>query len=148
MEFLSSTSLGLLSLLLKVLAIVVPLMIILEISREFKALDKLTAVTYPIAKPLGYKRESIYPLLAGIIFGISYGGGVLISEAKSGRVESKQMFLIALFLGICHAVFEDTLLFVSQGANGFMIIIVRVILAVVVVWGASLFMKEKDNQQT
>lgn len=130
---------------LKVFVIVVPLMVILEVSREFKALDRLTSATYPLARHLGFKRESIYPLLAGVIFGISYGGGVLISESRSGRVGANQMFLIALFLGMCHAVFEDTLLFVSQGANGFIIIVVRLILASVVVWGASLFIKEKAD---
>jgi hypothetical protein len=145
MEFLTSTASGLLLLLLKVFTIVVPLMIILEVSREFKVLDRLTSAVYPLARHLGYRRESIYPLLAGIIFGISYGGGVLISESNSGRIDRNQMFLIALFLGMCHAVFEDTLLFVSQGANGFVIIAARVTLAVVVVWTASHLIREKSD---
>ena len=144
MEFLTATLTGLFSLLLKVFLIVVPLMIVLEVSREFKALDWLTAAAYPFARRLGYKRESIYPLLAGVIFGISYGGGVLIGESQSGRISPWQMFLIALFLGMCHAVVEDTLLFASQGANGWIIIISRITLAILVVGTVSLFIKEKS----
>ena len=139
----SLRSLG--GLLLKVFCIVVPLMIILETSREFKILDKLTRALYPIARQMGFKRDSIYPLLAGIIFGISYGGGVLIGESSSGRISANQMFLVALFLGICHAVFEDTLLFMSVGANGFIILGVRILVAFVVVFMASLFLREKSD---
>lgn len=139
----SLRSLG--GLLLKVFCIVVPLMIILELSREFKILDKLTRALYPIARLIGFKRDSIYPLLAGVIFGISYGGGVLIGESSSGRISANQMFLVALFLGICHAVFEDTLLFMSVGANGFIILGVRITLAIVVVFMASLLLREKDD---
>ncbi|OGC94872.1 MAG: hypothetical protein A2W25_14205 [candidate division Zixibacteria bacterium RBG_16_53_22] len=145
MEFLIDTASGLLLLLFKVFTIVVPLMIVLEVSREFKVLDRLTSAVYPLARRLGFKSESIYPLLAGIIFGISYGGGVLISESNSGRIGRNQMFLIALFLGMCHAVFEDTLLFVSQGANGLVIIVARVTLAIAVVWTASHLIREKGN---
>lgn len=86
MEFLVHALLDLGSLLLKVFVIIVPLMIVLEISREFKLLDKLMAVSYPLAKPLGFGRDAIYPLVAGLIFGISYGGGVLIGESDSGRI--------------------------------------------------------------
>jgi hypothetical protein len=148
MEFLIATSSGLLGLLLKVFVIVVPLMIILEVSREFGALHWLTAAAFPLARHMGFKRDSIYPLIAGIIFGISYGGGVLISESNSGRIGANQIFLIALFLGMCHAIFEDTLLFVSLGANGFIIVIARSVLAIVVVSIVALFFKEKHDQQT
>jgi hypothetical protein len=145
MNFLINTSAGLFSLLLKVFVIVVPLMVILELSREFKALDKMISAVHPVARRVGFKRDSIYPLLAGIIFGISYGGGVLISESNSGRIGHRQRFLVALFLGMCHAIFEDTLLFMSQGANGFIIILSRVILAIIVVVAAAVMMKEKGD---
>jgi hypothetical protein len=133
------------SLLLKVFVIVVPLMVILEISRDYGALDKLTDKLHPFTRRLGLKRESIYPLIAGIIFGISYGGGVLIGESGTGRISGRQMFLVALFLGMCHSIFEDTLLFMSQGANGAIILVVRLILAIVVVLAAAFIMKEKGD---
>jgi hypothetical protein len=145
MQFALDTITGLGTLMLKVFLIVVPLMILLEISREFKILDKLIAAVYPVARRLGLKRDSIYPLMAGIIFGISYGAGVLIGESDSGRIRGKQMFLVALFLGICHSILEDTLLFAAQGANGFIILGVRIPLATVIVFFAALIIKEKSD---
>jgi hypothetical protein len=137
----SLSSLG--GLLAKVFVIVVSLMIVLEVFREFKVLDRLTSALMPFARIIGFKRDSIYPLIAGIIFGISYGGGILIGEARSGKVSVRQAFLIALFLGLCHAIFEDTLLFVSVGANGIVILVVRVSLAIMIVGGVAFLMKEK-----
>ncbi len=145
MQFALDTALGLGSLMLKVFLIVVPLMVLLEVSREFKILDKLIAAAYPAARRLGLKRDSIYPLVAGIIFGISYGAGVLIGESDSGRIKGKQMFLVALFLGICHSILEDTLLFAAQGANGFIILGVRIPLAMVIVFFVALIIKEKSD---
>ncbi len=137
MEFITTTSIGLGKLLFLVFAIVVPLMIVLEIFREFNILDRFTNFLLPVARLIGFQKESIYPLIAGILFGITYGGGVLIGESSSGRIDAKQSFLVALFLGLCHAMIEDTLLFVAQGANPLIIVPFRFILAFLVVLVAS-----------
>jgi hypothetical protein len=145
MEFVLDTGLGLFSLLVKVFFIVVPLMVLLEIFREFELLDKITdAVRRPAGK-LGFKRDSIYPLLAGVIFGISYGGGVLIGESGAGRIKGNQNFLVALYLGLCHAVFEDTLLFASLGANGLIVLFSRLLLATVIVFAVSFAIGERGD---
>lgn len=145
MEFVLDTGLGLFSLLVKVFFIVVPLMVLLEIFREFELLDKITdAVRRPAGK-LGFKRDSIYPLLAGVIFGISYGGGVLIGESSAGRIKGNQNFLVALYLGLCHAVFEDTLLFASLGANGLIVLFSRLLLATVIVFAVSFAIGERGD---
>ena len=61
MQFLLDTGLGLLSLLVKVFLIVVPLMMLLEIFREYELLDKITGAVRRPAGKLGFKRNSIYP---------------------------------------------------------------------------------------
>ena len=145
MQFLLDTGLGLFSLLVKVFLIVVPLMMLLEIFREYELLDKITGAVRRPAGKLGFKRDSIYPLLAGVIFGISYGGGVLIGESRAGRIKGNQNFLVALYLGLCHAVFEDTLLFASLGANGLIVLSSRLLLATAVVFAVSFAIGERGN---
>lgn len=132
-------------LLLRVFLIVVPLMILLEIFREYRIIDRLTAVIRRPAGIMGFRRDSIYPLLAGVLFGISYGGGVLIGESDAGRIKGDQRFLVALYLGLCHAVFEDTLIFISLGAIGVVVLAFRLILATVVVSGMALFLGERNQ---
>jgi hypothetical protein len=145
MDFVLETLSGLLSLLIKMFLIVVPLMVLLEIFREFNLIDKITRPFKAPARIIGFYEDSIYPLLAGIIFGLSYGGGVLIGESDSGRIKGNQKFLVALYLGLCHAVFEDTLIFASLGANGIVVLTTRLIIASIVVGIISLFLRRGNN---
>lgn len=115
-------------------AIVIPLMIVLEVARELKILDWAARRMSPL---MGFSRlspQAAFPLLVGIIFGIAYGAGVLIEEARSGRLDWKDIFLINIFLSVCHAVVEDTALFMAVGANGPVILLGRLIAAVLITW--------------
>lgn len=146
-EFVRETSTGLFFLLLRIFVIVVPLMLLLQIFREFNLIDRLTGIIKRPIAWLGYKRDSIYPLLAGVLFGISYGGGVLIGESKAGRIPGNQSFLVALYLGLCHAIFEDTLIFVALGANGAVVLSTRLFLATLVIIGVSSIIGERENKR-
>jgi hypothetical protein len=128
MEYAVETFWGLLSLLIKVFCIVVPLMILLEIFKEFDLIDKITKPLRIPARILGFYEESIYPLMAGIIFGLSYGGGVLIGESKTGRIRGSQKFLVALYHGI-------------------VVLVTRLLIATVVVGIVSLFIRRYNNKR-
>jgi len=75
------------------------------------------------------KVSTSFSIAAGLILGITYGAGILISEAKSGALSKKDIFFIATFLMICHSIIEDTLLFVIFGANYWIIVGIRIIYA-------------------
>lgn len=114
-----------------VFAILVPLMIVLELMRQTRALNWLTDSVHPLAGRIGFQREALVPLLAGFLFGISYGAGVLIPEARSRTIGKRQIFLVAVFLALSHAMIEDTLLFMAVGANGLYLFFSRLILAII-----------------
>lgn len=134
LTILSSMSFDLFRLMLKIFLIIIPLFIILEYVQRKGFLDWLGGKLGRFFGFLHFKKNSIFPLLAGLCFGISYGAGVLLDEARQGRIEGKQTFLVATYLGICHAVFEDTLLFVAVGASGLLLVIPRLIAASIVVY--------------
>ncbi|HXF48490.1 MAG TPA: nucleoside recognition domain-containing protein [Verrucomicrobiae bacterium] len=121
-------------LLLKIFFIIIPLFVLLEYAQRRGILDWLGKKLERFFAVLHFKKTSIFPLIAGLCFGISYGAGVLLDEARQGRLEGKQTFLVAAYLGICHAVFEDTLLFVAVGASGLLLVIPRLIAASLVVY--------------
>ena len=143
--FITNTAIGLIKLLLLVFSIIMPLMILLELARHFGFLQKAVKFISAATDKLGYDHDSIYPLLAGIIFGISYGGGVLIGEARTGRIIGRQAFLVAAFLALCHALFEDTLLLVSQGAIWWIVIVVRLPAAILVVFVIGMFLRRNHK---
>ncbi len=80
------------------------------------------------------KVNTSFSIMAGLILGITYGAGILIHEAKSGNLSKVEIFYIATFLMICHSVVEDVLLFVIFGANGWIVVIVRLLMAFVFSW--------------
>ncbi len=112
--------------------IVMPLMLFMEIAKDIKLLDLISKLFKPITKLFNTHEKSAFPLAVGIIFGISYGAGVLIKSSEEGEIDSKSLYIISVFLAACHAIVEDTLLFVAVGAKGLIIVSVRVIVAFVV----------------
>ena len=77
------------------------------------------------------KVNSAFSIMAGLILGITYGAGILVHEAKTGALSRKEIFYIATFLMICHSVIEDVLLFVIFGANGWIVVSIRLAMAFV-----------------
>ncbi len=73
--------------------------------------------------------SSSFSIIVGQLLGITYGAGILIREVEAGRMGEKDIFFVATVLMICHAVIEDTLLFVIFGANLWVIVAVRVVMA-------------------
>ena len=73
-----------------------------------------------------------FSILVGLILGITYGAGVLFSEASN--LKREDIFFVATFLMIAHAIIEDTLLFVIFGANFYIVILVRLIWAILLAY--------------
>lgn len=122
--------------------IVIPLMIAIEILKEYKILDVLCDLLSPISKILGISKNAVLPLVVGLILGLAYGAGVIIKTVEEGDISRKDLYLLMIFLIACHSVFEDTLLFVAIGANGWLLIGVRFVIAVIITIIASRFIKD------
>jgi len=75
-----------------------------------------------------------FTLTVGVFLGITYGAGVLIKEMQSGSLSKYDIFYIGTFLMICHAIIEDTLLFVIFGADFTMVILIRSAVAILLSW--------------
>ncbi|WXR61360.1 nucleoside recognition domain-containing protein [Peptostreptococcaceae bacterium AGR-M142] len=133
-HILQEATISSLSSILSIAKIVIPLMLVLEFLREYKILDKLSNFLNPYIKFLGLSKNSSFPLLVGLIFGISYGAGVIVQSAKEGDISKQDLFLLSIFLIACHALIEDTLLFVAIGANGIILITVRFFTAILITY--------------
>lgn len=117
---------------LQMAVIVIPLMIGVQILKDVKALPYLAKGLTPFTKILGVSDKTGVTLMAGLIFGIAYGAGVIIQAAKEDNLSQKDLYLISIFLVACHAVVEDTLLFVPLGINVLPLLLIRLILAIVI----------------
>jgi len=108
-------------------AIYLSFQIILLITALIFFLDYIKSLK--IVEEYSNKVNSAFSLTIGVILGITYGAGILISEYDKGTLSKSEILYIGTFLMICHAIVEDTLLFVIFGANIWIIISLRVIFA-------------------
>lgn len=117
---------------LQIAAFVIPIMVFIEILRDINVLDRFSSFFHPFVRIFRMPKEACLPLLAGLIFGIAYGAGVILQSVREGRLSLRDIYIINTFLIICHSVIEDTVLFVAIGANAWLILVPRIIGAVVV----------------
>lgn len=124
--------------------IVLPLMVILQIAKDYKVLNKVSGFFKFLTRFFGMSEDSALPLLVGITFGIVYGAGTIIQSSREGNISKKDMFLISVFLIVCHAIIEDTLIFVAVGANGYVLSGSRILAAIVITLLLSRWIKAKQ----
>jgi len=111
--------------------ILVPFMVILELIRDARILDRAASFINPVMKLFNLPKEGAFPLLAGVLFGITYGSGIIIPYGRSGELSKRDMTLIGIFLAICHGMIEDTLIFVAIGAKWWILVVIRVVFAII-----------------
>lgn len=88
----------------------------------------------PIIEKHSQKVNSGFSILVGVILGITYGAGILISEYEKGILGKREILFIGTYLMICHAIIEDTLLFLIFGANPWIIIGMRLSFATLIAY--------------
>ncbi len=120
--------------------IITAVMIMVEFFQEYRILDKLLALTSPFTRLLGISGEANLPLMAGLLLGIGYGGAIIIDSTRQGKLSSYDIYLINLFLVLCHSLIEDTLIWAALGAMVIPIQIGRFILALGVCYLVSRFL--------
>lgn len=112
-----------LSLSLKVIALVTLLIFFLDFIKSLAIIEKHSQ-----------KVNSGFSITVGVILGITYGAGILISEYEKGVLQKKEILFIGTYLMIAHAIIEDTLLFVIFGANPWLIVGLRLVFATLIAY--------------
>ncbi|MEO0107992.1 MAG: nucleoside recognition domain-containing protein [candidate division WOR-3 bacterium] len=121
---------GLASLALKMLLVLVAIFILLEVVRRLRWLSRSLALVHRVTGFMGFSREAGLPLLAGVVFGIVFGAGLITSSVEEQALDRKQVLLVSVFLALCHGIIEDTGLMLVLGADPFWISVPRLVLAI------------------
>lgn len=131
--------------------IVIPLMVIMQYLREKGWLTKFSNGLAPFTKLLGMERNTSMTLVAGLTIGLAYGAGLMIQAVKEDGVSKRDMYLALIFLVSCHAVVEDTLIFIPLGIPVWPLLAIRLLTAIVLtmivslLWRQTNHVKRKDN---
>ena len=104
---------GSFSLLLRVFLIVIPIMVVLEVFEGTPAFRKVVRGWAVIVRRVGLNERSAAPTLVGFLFGLAYGGGVIVRDIRRHDLPRRQIFIMSVFLSMVHAIVEDSLVFLA-----------------------------------
>lgn len=125
--------------------IVIPLMIVIQWLKEKQWVELFSRWMSPFTRMLGMKENTSTTLAAGLLFGISFGAGVMLQAAKEDGVAKKDLYLAFIFLVTCHAVVEDTLIFIPLGIPVWPLLLIRMGAAIVMTIAFATVWKRIEN---
>jgi hypothetical protein len=117
----------------KIFVIIMVIMILLEMMKVFNMIHHIVRILRPILKTMGLNQAVGLLWLTAVVFGIAYGGALIVEETKQGHIKKEALEKLHLSIGINHSMVEDPALFLSLGLSAFWLWIPRFILAIIAV---------------
>lgn len=118
----------------------------LEILKATGLLKLMMVALAPLLRLAGIRGEAEHLTAVGLFLGISYGAGLLIREARSGKISPRQIFLSCVFMGFAHSVIEDSLLMMSLGADAYAVLAGRLAFAIIATAIIALLLKRLSDK--
>jgi hypothetical protein len=112
--------------------IVVVLVTILEFLKIIGIESFLKKILAPPLRFFGISESSMNIIIVGMTIGLQFGGGILIKEVNSGKIDKQSVFLSILMINLVHAVIEDTLLMLAVGGHYSGVIFARIIFSLLI----------------
>lgn len=82
-----------------------------------KVTDLLGYLLRPLLHIMGMSKNAAGITVVGLALGITYGSGLIINEARKGQMSKSDIFSATTFMGLSHAVIEDTMFLALIGAS-------------------------------
>jgi hypothetical protein len=120
--------------LLMIFGILLALFLLMQILKAVGITRLLTRLLEPVLRLLGISHEAAPVAIVGMTLGLTYGGGLIINESRSGRVGPRDVFFSLALMALCHSLIEDTLLMAALGAHVSGIFFGRLIFSLFVVF--------------
>jgi len=103
--------------LLSIFCIIFALISIMRVLRAIGAIDLMNRILRPVLNLIGIGPKASAITVIGLTMGLSYGGGLIINEARNGVLSKEDVFYSLTFMGLCHSLIEDTLLIALIGGH-------------------------------
>lgn len=108
------------------------LLFLMKLLKKYGILDRINVFLEPGLEKLGMSKNAAPLTIIGLTLGISYGGGLIIKQARSGLLSTKDAFLSVSLMGLSHSLIEDTLLMLTMGGSLLGILFGRVIFTILI----------------
>jgi Nucleoside recognition. len=122
-------------LIVKVSLILYGLFILQNLLNEFNLLNKISDIFAPLMRLFGLSKEVSFLWFVAQTLGLAYGSAVVIEQVEKGVVRKQDANMLNYHIAVNHSLLEDTLLFTSIGVSVAWIVVPRIGLALLLVWG-------------
>jgi hypothetical protein len=130
LEAIQEWALTTLNLMIKIFFIIMAILTLLEILKTFDLIHPMVRILNPVLRLMGLNQKVGFLWLTAVVFGVAYGGAVIVEEVKAGHLTKEELEELHLSIGINHALVEDPSLFLSLGLSPFWLWIPRLIVAI------------------
>jgi hypothetical protein len=130
LEAMQEWALTTLGLMIKIFFIIMAILTLLEILKTFDLIHPMVRILNPVLRLMGLNQKVGFLWFTAVIFGVAYGGAVIVEEVKAGHLTKAELEELHLSIGINHALVEDPSLFLSLGLSPFWLWVPRLIVAI------------------
>jgi hypothetical protein len=109
------------------------IMIALGCLKSLGWVETIVRIFTPLGRAFGLKERTAMMFMAAILFGLLYGGAVIVEESKRTVYSKEELEYLHISIGINHAMLEDPALFTVLGLNAFWMWVPKLVMAIVVV---------------
>ena len=114
--------------------IILSLLFLMKVLKRVGITALLTRLLGPVLRMLGMSKDAAPITIVGMTLGLTFGGGLIIREAQSGRLSKRDVFFSLALMSLCHSLIEDTILMTALGAHPSGILLGRITFSLVVVF--------------
>ena len=133
LDILKDWALATLKLLIKIFSIIMGIMIVLACLKSLGWTESILRFFKPLGRVFGLREHTAMMFMAAIIFGLFYGGAVIVEEAKKEPFSKEELEYLHISIGINHSMVEDPALFTVLGLNAFWMWVPKLVMAIVTV---------------
>ena len=130
-----------------IFAIIVALLLLMRLLRALGLMKLLDRLLGPLLRALGMSPAVAPITVVAMALGLSYGGGLIIAEARSGRLAPRDVFLALALMGLCHSLLEDSLLMMALGAHHSGVFWGRLVFSLAAIWALQWALRRVNDAQ-
>ena len=119
--------------LLLLVLIVILLVIFVEVLKALGFVYYCELLMKPLLRVLGISHQLAHIMAIGGLLGLTYGSGLLIAESEQRSFSGRDLAGALVFISMCHALIEDTLLMLFIGADLSAVLFARFFMCLIVV---------------
>lgn len=125
-----------------VFLMILSLVFLIKLLKSIGLIDLMTKILSNPLRLLGIGENAITITIIGLTLGISYGGAMIVKESQKSGITKREIFHAMLLMGLCHSIFEDTILVISLGGHWSGVLVIRTIFAFLITWAFAYFTKK------